>query len=257
MVYNTIFVGKVRIHLKKIDSTNHYATRLLKEEPPMEGTLISADHQFAGKGQRGNKWLTEAGENLTISIILYPKFLLAYQQFLLSQSIALAVQNFAKETLGEGVTVKWPNDVYYRQQKIGGILIENSLIGKYIASSVIGIGININQASFDSSIQNATSFHQITGQKYDLNLLIEKLAKHIENYYLQLKAGQHSFLQQKYLANLYQFKEWHLYENTSNNNIFRGKIVNVQADGKLVMEVNGKQQKFNLKEVKFLPPSNV
>ncbi len=257
MVYNTIFVGKVRIHLNKIDSTNHYAAQLLKEAPPMEGTLISADHQFAGKGQRGNTWLAKAGENLTLSIILYPKFLLAHQQFLLSQSIALAVQGFAKNVLGEGVTVKWPNDVYYRQQKIGGILIENSLMGKYIASSVIGIGVNINQAFFDSSIQNATSFHQITGQNYDLNLLIGILAKYIEIHYLQLKAGRHILIHQKYLDNLYQFREWHLYENTSNNNIFRGKIVSIQADGKLIMEVNGGQQRFDLKEIKFLPSSNL
>lgn len=260
MVYNTLFVGKVRIHLDKIDSTNKYATQLLKNEPVREGTIISTAHQFAGKGQRGNTWESETGQNITLSLILYPHFLLAYQQFLLSQSISLAIQSFAAEILGEGVCIKWPNDIYYRDKKITGILIENSLSGKNLASSIVGIGINVNQAHFSPSLQYATSFHQITNKIYDLPDLIQQLSHHIEARYLQLKAMRFDLIQRDYLSKLYRFNEWHIFEDTSTNISFLGKIIDVQKDGKLVIEVKGavdgfegkKQRVFGLKEVRFI-----
>lgn len=263
MVYNTIFIGKVRIHLNKIDSTNNYAAQLLKSETPTEGIIVSTDHQFAGKGQRGNTWLTEAGENLTLSIVLYPKFLQAHRQFLLSQSIALGVRSFAADFLGTEVTVKWPNDIYYQDQKIAGILIESALMGKKMASAIVGIGVNINQSFFPTFVQNATSFRQITGQNYNLNVLIEELSKHIEVHYLQLKTGNFRAIQQNYLSHLYRFNTWHLFEDTSNGNVFKGKIVDVQEDGKLVLEerqtanggrwtVNDMRRVFDLKEVRFV-----
>jgi len=257
LVYNTLFVGKVLIHLDKIDSTNKYATQLLKNEEVREGAIVVADHQFEGKGQRGNTWLTEAGENITLSVVLYPRFLLAYQQFLLSQSIALAVQSFASEILGEGVCVKWPNDVYYRDRKITGILIENSLSGKNISSSVVGIGINVNQAHFNPSLQYATSFQQITGRIYDIPQLIQQLAGHIEARYLQLKAGRFETIRQDFLSKMYRFQEWHSFEDAATNLPFVGKIVGVQEDGRLLIEVKessegGNKRVFGFKEVRFV-----
>ncbi|MGB0929960.1 MAG: biotin--[acetyl-CoA-carboxylase] ligase [Chitinophagales bacterium] len=259
MVYNTLFVGKVRIHLDKIDSTNKYATQLLKNEGVREGTIISTAHQFAGKGQRGNTWESEVGQNITLSLILYPHFILAYQQFLLSQSISLAIQSFATEILGEGVCIKWPNDIYYRDKKITGILIENSLSGKSISSSIVGIGINVNQAYFSPFLQYATSFHQITNKIYNLPSLIQQLAHHIEARYFQLKAMRFDLIQRNYLSKLYRFNEWHSFEDMATNILFEGKIVDVQKDGKLVIEVKGtmdgfgnKRRVFGLKEVKFV-----
>ncbi|MEZ4885518.1 MAG: biotin--[acetyl-CoA-carboxylase] ligase [Chitinophagales bacterium] len=259
MVYNTLFIGKVLIHLDKIDSTNKYATQLLKNEQVREGTIISTAYQLEGKGQRGNTWLSDEGQNITLSIVLYPNFLMAYQQFLLSQSVALGVQSFATEILGEGVCVKWPNDIYYRDRKITGILIENSLSGKNIASSIVGIGINVNQIHFPSSLQSATSFHQITGRHYDLLQLIQQLAQHIEARYLQLRAMRFDEIRHDYLTKLYRFEEWHSFEDVLTNQLFVGKIVAVQKDGKLVVEVKqkvanaeNKRRVFDLKEVRFI-----
>jgi len=266
LVYNTLFVGKVRIHLDKIDSTNKYATQLLKNESVREGTIISTTHQFAGKGQRGNTWESEIEQNITLSLILYPHFLLAYQQFLLSQSISLAIQSFATEILGEGVFIKWPNDIYYRDKKITGILIENSLSGKNLASSIVGIGINVNQAHFSPTLQYATSFHQITGRRYDLSNLIQQLAHHIEARYLQLKTMQFDLIQHDYLSKLYRFNEWHSFEDTATKTSFLGKIVDVQKEGKLVIEVKdttdggrrttdgfeNEKRVLGLKEVRFV-----
>ncbi|MGB1242491.1 MAG: biotin--[acetyl-CoA-carboxylase] ligase [Chitinophagales bacterium] len=250
-------MGKVLIHLDKIDSTNKYATQLLKNEELREGTIISADHQFAGKGQRGNTWLTQAGENITMSVVFYPRFLLAYQQFLLSQSIALAIQSFASEILGEGVCIKWPNDIYYHDRKITGILIENSLSGKNISSSVVGIGINVNQTHFNPSLQYATSLQQITGRIYDIPQLIQQLAGHIEARYLQLKARRFEAIRQDFLSKMYRFNEWHSFEDVATNMPFVGKIVEVQKDGRLVIEVKeisgGYNKKvFGFKEVRFV-----
>lgn len=260
MVYNTLFVGKVLIHLDKIDSTNKYATQLLRNELLSEGTIISTAHQFAGKGQRGNTWECEAGQNITLSIVLYPRFLLAYQQFLLSQSISLGVRDFAAGILGEGVCIKWPNDIYYKDKKITGILIENSLSGKYLASSIVGIGINVNQAHFNPALQYATSFHQITGRIYDLSDLTQHLAHCIEVRYLQLKSMRLDRLQQDYLSKLYRFGEWHSFIDTATEIPFLGKIVDVQKDGKLVIEVKetvgdflkSEKRVYGLKEVKFV-----
>ena len=233
MVYNTLFVGKVLIHLDKIDSTNKYATKLLKTHSPTEGTIVSTDCQYAGKGQRGNTWESQAGQNITLSIILYPNFLAASLQFLLSQSIALAIHDFATDILGEGVRIKWPNDVYYKDKKITGILIENSLSGKNLATSIVGIGINVNQAYFSPSLQSATSFHQITGRFYDLSTLIQQLTHFIEVRYLQLKAMRFDEIRQDYLSKLYRFNEWHTFEDVLLNEIFEGKIVGVEKDGKV------------------------
>lgn len=241
MVYNTLFVGKVLIHLDKIDSTNKYATQLLKTQSPPEGTIVSADCQYAGKGQRGNTWESQVGQNITLSLLLYPNFLAAFQQFLLSQSIALAIHDFATNVLGEGVRIKWPNDVYYKDKKTTGILIENSLSGRNIATSIVGIGINVNQVCFSPSLQSATSFHQITGRFYDLPSLIQQLAHFIEVRYLQLKAMRFEEIRRDYLSKLYRFNEWHTFEDMLLNEIFEGKIVGVEKDGKLVIEDGGRQ----------------
>ena len=135
------------IRLREVNSTNAYIQSLSRDERLPEGSVVWADFQTAGRGQIGNVWESENGKNLTFSIVFYPSFLLAKHQFLISQIASLSV----KETLDEfisGITVKWPNDVYWNDKKICGMLIENDLAGQYIYSSVIGIGININQAVF-------------------------------------------------------------------------------------------------------------
>lgn len=133
-------------------STNSLLWKLV-EEGAKPGTAVVADYQRGGKGQAGARWESEAGANILLSMYLPVPFLEASVQFRLNIAVALAVSDFAKLYLGEGIRLKWPNDLYYHQAKLGGILIENSIQGSFLADSVVGVGININQAHFFWAIQ--------------------------------------------------------------------------------------------------------
>ena len=130
--------------LKETTSTNDYLAHLCRESKAKEFYTVMAESQTKGKGQRGNSWESEAGKNLTFSTVLYPTALEARKQFCLSMLAALACHE-ALSNYTDGFSIKWPNDIYWKDKKIGGILIENELEGKYITQCIIGIGLNINQ----------------------------------------------------------------------------------------------------------------
>lgn len=247
---NTLFVGKVFLELKKLDSTNTHAIALLSKNNPSEGTVISAWNQVSGRGQIGRKWLSEAGKNLTFSIIFYPRFLPANQQFLFSQAIALGVYDFLNLFL-TNVKIKWPNDIYVGDKKICGILIQNVLSGRNIQSSVAGIGININQTDFDSSIPNPTSLFLETNKPFDLMVLLESLCEKIEARYLGLRAGNYTVIQHDYLKNLYRFQEQSLFQYPDGET-FSGKITGLSASGKLIIHHQKGEESFDVRELVFL-----
>src|SRR5687768_10725094 len=132
-----LFIGSTTIELASVDSTNNFAKDLLRSEKPLEGTLIFAHEQSQGRGQKGNSWISEKDKNLTLSIILYPHFLEAEKQFFLNMAISLAVKDFCESFLDKEIKIKWPNDIYHHNQKLGGILIENTISGNKIASSIV------------------------------------------------------------------------------------------------------------------------
>ena len=247
---NTLFVGKVLLELNKLDSTNSHALDLLSKNNPSDGTVISAWFQEQGKGQIGRKWQSEAGKNLTFSIIFYPTFLLAKRQFILNQAIALGVYDFANQYM-TNVKIKWPNDIYVNDKKIGGILIQNVLSGANIQSSVAGVGVNINQSEFDASIPNPTSFFLETAQEYDLFTLLENLCQKIETRYLQVRAGNYSLLENDYFRNLYRFQEEALYQYPGGE-IFSGKIVGLSETGKLKIHHKKGEELFDVRAVNFI-----
>ena len=135
--FSTLFVGQNLIKLKEVDSTNNFLKDLVsKSEPLAEGTVIMADNQFAGRGQQESVWETQAGKNISTSIYLKPSFLPLSKQFYLNIAVSLAVSDALSCFVQEGIKVKWPNDMYYQNKKLGGILIENTLTGNSIKSSV-------------------------------------------------------------------------------------------------------------------------
>lgn len=251
----TLFVGQNCIYLNTIHSTNSYAIELLKETKPAEGTLIYTFEQQNGRGQRGNTWHSEPNKNGAFSYIFYPSFLQADEQFLLTQVTSLAVADLMAEALQNNdklqkIRIKWPNDIYVGNQKIAGILIENSLRDKNIQHAIIGIGININQTSFSSEF-NATSLALITKKELDLKGVMNRLCDFMEARYLQLKTNKQAILNNAYLDRLYRLNEWQWYQTGGNR--FEGKITGVSSIGKLEMELrNGEQVNFNLKEIQFL-----
>lgn len=249
---NTLFIGKVLLHLKELNSTNAYALNLLTKNKPSEGTVISAWNQTQGRGQVGSNWESEAGKNITISIILYPSFLPVRRQFLLNQAISLGIFDFISKFISTHVKIKWPNDIWVRDKKIAGTLIQNMLSSNVFQSSVIGVGININQVLFTSDAPNPTSLKLETKKEFEINNLIDLLCGAIEKRYLQLRAGNISVLQQEYLNNLHQFQEDAIYQRMDTDEIFSGKIVGIDESGKLIIDHKKGQSAFSMKEIRFL-----
>ena len=177
------------IYIAETDSTSNYLNRLSIEENLKEFTVVMANFQTAGKGQRGNSWESEAGKNLMFSILMYPEFLEARKQFLLSQAISLAIKE-ELDTFSDGFSIKWPNDIYWYKKKICGMLIENDLMGNSIKKSIAGIGVNINQEQFHSSAPNPVSLWQITGELQDIQPILKNIIHRIIENYTLIKEGE-------------------------------------------------------------------
>lgn len=253
---NSLFVGKVAHRLVSVDSTNAYAKLLFSKSKPTEGTAICAEEQSAGRGQIGSKWEAAPQKNIIMSVILYPKFLLATAQFQLNQVVSLAVLATLSEYIDPQLLhLKWPNDIYIQDKKVGGILIENSLKGTWLDHSIVGIGLNINQTTFGAALTQATSLAIATRQQYDLEILLARLCENIEGYYLQLQAKSSDSkkkLEQAYLDSLLGYQAWRNYQLPQHQTTFRGKITGVSPTGKLQVETEAHPLEFDLKEIKFL-----
>ena len=248
---NTLFIGKVLHQLDAIGSTNQYALDVLSKSKPSEGIIFLTHNQYAGRGQVNKHWESEPRKNLTFSLLLYPTFLPARQQFLLSQAISLGIAETLQTFIPKKISIKWPNDLYVEDRKITGILIQNSLKGSSLQSAVVGIGLNVNQAIFKSDAPNPTSIFLETNQTLDLNLVLDKLCQHIEQRYLQLKAGHHQQLQKDYRQFLFRLNAPHLYKRPDNA-VFSGTIKGVTEIGQLQMETERGMEVFSLKEVAYV-----
>lgn len=239
------------IHLvDEIDSTNNYMKSLLLKQKVKEGTIISADFQTGGRGQRGNGWMSENGKNLLFSIVLYPDAVKANEQFLILQVVSLAVADFLRKYT-DGITIKWPNDIYWREKKICGILIENAIEGDQIKESVCGIGINLNQESFDSSLPNPVSLKQITGEYYKQSIMLGEVRELLFSYYEQLRRGEIQIIAENYRDSLFRKTGYHLFNDNTND--FIARIKNVAPDGTLILETeSGDERRFAFKEVRYV-----
>ena len=248
---NTLFIGKVLQALEVVDSTNKYALDLLSKSKPSEGTVILAHNQYAGRGQIAKHWESEPGKNLTFSVLLYPTFLAAQQQFYLNQAVALGVLKTLQYFIPKKCTIKWPNDLYVEDRKITGILIQNGLKGKLIQYSVVGIGLNVNQQIFTSDAPNPTSIYLETAKEFTISSVLDYLCQQLEQYYLTLKANRLQALQEEYLQHLYRFQEWHTY-GRMDGTPFKGKIVGLTDRGQLRLQTEDDVEEFALKEIRYV-----
>ncbi|OGX86042.1 biotin--[acetyl-CoA-carboxylase] ligase [Hymenobacter lapidarius] len=246
----TLFTGQQLLWLPACASTNTEAQALIVQNRASDGCTVITDFQTAGRGQRGNQWEAAPAENLMLSVVWQPTFLAAAQQFLLSQAVALGLHDWASALLGASpkLKLKWPNDLYYGDQKLGGVLIENSLSGTKIQHSVIGIGLNINQQQF--ALPTATSLSQLTGRAYAREVLAARLLECLERRYLQLRAGQVGQLRQAYLQALYRYQETHLFLVEGRQ--VSGQIVGVEEDGRLAVAVGNELRRFGMQEIRHL-----
>ena len=238
------------VKLDCIESTNDYASDLLKKTKPEEGSIYSTLFQSAGKGIGQNKWESEKGMNLLFSLILYPSFLPVEDQFLISKAVSLGIANYIQAKTNH-IKVKWPNDIYYKNKKIAGILIENSIKGSNINSSIIGIGFNLNQAEFKSDAPNPVSLHQITKKIYSIDQELVKIRTNIRFFYDKLKAGKFEEINREYLKCLYRFNDIH--EFKTDKEIFKARITGVNKYGHLQLKTeNNEVREYGFKEVEFV-----
>ena len=232
------------VHIDETDSTNSWLRKRLAADERSDANLVVwAEYQTAGRGCGTNQWESERGENLTFSMLIHPKELPATQQFHISMAISLAICEAIGQYIGD-VSIKWPNDIYWRNGKIGGILIENTLKGSIIMDSIIGVGLNVNQRVFKSDAPNPVSMWQICEHETDREALLKEILEAFERIL-------DSKIREQYLSKLYRRKGYHPYADKEG--AFMAEIVTVEDDGHLVLhDDNGKERRYAFKEVQFI-----
>jgi BirA family biotin operon repressor/biotin-[acetyl-CoA-carboxylase] ligase len=245
---NTLIIGKVLHHLKKCESTNLYAKQVLAKNKPPEGTVISTDNQTAGRGQFGNIWQSDAQQNIMLSIILYPN-LTVDKQFYLSKLVSVACVKALKSITNLNFEIKWPNDIYYKNQKVGGILIENQLLGSKITNSIVGIGLNLNQEEF-VGLPHATSVYNLVHYLLSRKKCIEILLQHIEVSYLKLRQNQIKSINKEYFEHLKSYQTTFTFKEKGE--IKEGFLESVNDLGQLVVVVEGKKNTYSFKEIEWI-----
>ena len=244
------------IELDEVDSTNNFLRHL---DTPNDSrmTLVTAEFQTAGRGADQNHWESARGENLLLSLRILPANLLARRMFAISEAAALAVKEsldtFLPLTPPKGVCIKWPNDIYYGDSKVAGMLIENDLQGARVLRSTIGIGINVNQRRFLSDAPNPRSLDDIVGHDIERRFVLEQFMESFTHYFRQIEDGNPEALDalhESYKSQLYRRGEEHTY--IDKDGTFRATLTDVEPTGHLILrDTAGTPRRYAFKEVKF------
>jgi BirA family transcriptional regulator, biotin operon repressor / biotin---[acetyl-CoA-carboxylase] ligase len=245
----TFFVGKNLIFLPSCHSTNDIASEIIQNKEFIDGTVILTDHQTAGRGQRGNRWESKPGENLLMSIVLKTDFLPLSQQFDLSMCAAVSIFEALSRLQIPHLSIKWPNDIYIGQKKIGGILIENNILGTKMNNSIIGIGINVSQQSFENPRASSLS-KELINQEIDKYAIAEKICEQLEEHLNELQKSNGQSVREIYLNNLFgkdQRRSFKTEEGT-----FEGMIKSVSVNGQLIVLSQNQEKYYNIKEIEHL-----
>jgi len=236
------------IKLDSIPSTNSHIFSMLRGGSVEEELVVLSDYQEAGRGQGGHSWHSQPGENLLMSMLLFPAFLSASEQFQISRLASVAICDIL-QSYGLDPVIKWPNDILVNGGKIAGILIEHGIRGTSISHSILGIGLNLNQSSFPSFQWKATSLVLENGKKADPHLVAKELTKCIMARYDLLKDGNCQNLEEEYLEHLYLRDQ--PYNFSSEGNEFEGIIRGVNPFGELLVDIQGEVKCFGHQEIQF------
>ena len=227
------------VHIDETDSTNQWMKHHLSDTD----FCVVADYQTAGRGCGSNTWESERGQNLLFSVLLHPLSVPASKQFHISMAVSVAISEALEQYIGD-VSIKWPNDIYWRNGKICGILIEQTLKGTAIRECIVGVGLNVNQRAFHSSAPNPVSLWQISGQPTDRMLLLSDILQRLQ----RLMAED---VRQRYLQRLYRRRGFHPY--TDARGAFMAEIASVEDDGHLLLrDDSGRERRYAFKEVQFV-----
>lgn len=250
-------------HLAETDSTSKAIVEMESECPQGGMLVLWADYQSAGRGQKGNKWVSERGSNLLFSVLLRPQGVEVDRQFRLSEAMALAEAGAINELLDSVrekgsniIKIKWPNDLYYGYRKLGGTIIETTLRGKSVERCVLGMGINVNQTVFDAAAPNPVSLKVITGREWDREALLQSIMKGFVKWLRMVEQGDDEVVAAAYRRQLLWAQGWHSYIDKVG--AFTARLVDILADGQLILEdTNGQRRTYMFKEVKHVFPSVV
>lgn len=223
----------------------------VRDEKYREGDVVWADFQTAGRGQRGHVWHSQRGENLTFSVVLEPLFVAIAEQFSVSEVVALSLVDMLAE-YGIEAKIKWTNDIYVGEKKLVGILIEHSLAATTLRRTIVGVGINVNQREFDSSIPNPVSMAQLLDKQLDAEEVLKRFLTYLQRNYELLRQGEKEALHERYNTLLYRKEEYHTYALPSGER-FSAKIVGTAPSGALRLEnEQGETKDYLFKEVEFI-----
>ena len=238
------------IHLEQIDSTNAYLQRQ-QSEHDIRNWVVSTDEQTAGKGMGSNGWESEVGKNLTFSLALGMGFLPAERQFLLSETVPLGIIEVLDTLLpSEKLSIKWPNDIYFENRKLAGILINSTIKANMMDISIIGIGLNVNQMKFQDWPTHPISLKMVTGKEYDLKPLLEQIAECILIKVQQLQSTPTS-IEKDYLKRLFRYRTWADYE--VEGKVLRLFLTGIDSFGRLqLLDTENKPYCFDIKEIRFI-----
>lgn len=238
--------------VNQTDSTNRLMKSLLRDQHLPEGFVVRSGYQLEGRGQGSNRWESQPRRNLLFSVLLRPVQVAVDEQFILSQMVALAIHRSLQELLPEeaaAFSLKWPNDIYWNNRKLGGVLIENSLRGGKITECIVGIGLNINQTTFNSDAPNPVSLRQISGRRHRLMEVLKTILHHLFEIYTQ---ADYAAIRSDYAHALYRREGYHPYYAPEKGQ-FDACIVKVEADGRLLLkEKTGQESGYYFKEVEIV-----
>ena len=248
---NQLNKDSIVIVLDETSSTNSELKKMQKTIPQPEGSMVMADFQTEGRGQAGNSWFSGRSNNLLFSFLIYPHFVLAKKQFIISRIVSLALKK-TLDRFTSNITIKWPNDIYWKDKKIAGMLIENSLTGSQIDYCIVGIGLNVNEEQFPDELPNPVSLKQITGHSYNRDNLLNDFYEEFFVLYRRVQDGETRLIEKEYMNQLYRNDNYYWFEDKDER--FRAKIKNVLASGHLVLESHlDKQERiYAFKEVSFI-----
>jgi len=236
-------------YLQETDSTNDYLKKLINESEPKEGTVILAEFQSSGRGRGQNHWHSGEGQNLILSILLHPG-IFADKFFYLTELISLSLIDFLSY-YNIKAAIKWPNDIYVGDNKIAGILIENSIIGDEIIYCIAGIGINVNEMDFPPDLLNPTSMRLEKLESYDKNAILDVLLNKIRLRYKQSIPGAFDLLHKEYNMELY--KKGIVTRYKDKKGLLKACIKEIKPSGEMVLQLgNGIEKGYLFNEIKMV-----
>lgn len=242
---------RVIIRLDETSSTNAELKLLQQKSSLVEGSVVITEYQTAGRGQAGNSWYSSKGKNLLFSYLLYPHCVKAKDQFIISRIVSLALIKVLDKYI-KNVTIKWPNDIYWNNKKIAGILIENSLMGEHIDYTIVGIGLNVNENDFPQHLPNPVSMKLIAGSEFDRNKLLTLLEYEFQKLYQTMVRGEVATIEQQYMDRMYHRDGPYWF--TDKHGSFKATIDRVMPSGHIVLAAypDKDERVYAFKEVAFV-----